>query len=127
MQVSAAVASRPLQGAAPPSTEFIQQNATDGFASECLPEAPSDKILPLGTATVAGSLGSVLGKPMASPAQPVTVGLPGGDIVPTHAALSLARLPPQHGEGLLMTLPQTLLSSAPCPRCWMRIAPRIQH
>ena len=98
-------ASRLLLDATPVHDEFIQQCTKDDVAPECLPEAASDMIVPPSAAALAGSEGSVLGMLMVSPAQPVTLGLPGGNVMTTRAALSRARLPPQHGEGVLMAFP----------------------
>ncbi|CAE7930712.1 unnamed protein product, partial [Symbiodinium sp. KB8] len=97
VQATAATASQLLLGAAPVSDEFVQQCTKDDVALECLPEAPSGMVVPPSAAALAGSVGSVLGMFMASPAQPVTMGLPGATVMTTRAAISRARLPPQHG------------------------------
>ena len=99
---AAAVSQLPL-GAAHVGDDLIQQRPKDDVAPECLPEVPSDTIVPHSAAALAGSVMTVLGMLDSSHAQPL--GLSGSTIRTTRAALGRSWLPPEHGKGVLLALP----------------------
>ena len=67
--------------------KLTKQCTKADIAPKCLPMAPSDMTVPPSAAALAGSVGSVLDMSMASPAQPVTLCLPGTAIMTTRAVL----------------------------------------